>query len=128
MQNAVSLEFFKLRAETFLSDFFDLLYPLCTTLLIYAYGLRLPFGLHDFWLTYPPYTPYIKFLFVRLRFRYPFFSPSLRGGQAWESLWGSSATTPLEDFPHTLTACPSYQKRSASKETLLKMVLCQFVG
>ena len=26
----------------------------------------------------------------------------------WESLWGSSATTPLMDFHHRLTACPSY--------------------
>ena len=26
----------------------------------------------------------------------------------WESLWGSSATTPLVDFHHRLTACPSY--------------------
>ena len=28
----------------------------------------------------------------------------------WELLWGSSATTPLLDFHHRLTACPSYQK------------------
>ena len=27
----------------------------------------------------------------------------------WESLWGSSATTPLVDFHHRLTACPSYK-------------------
>ena len=27
-----------------------------------------------------------------------------------ESLWGSSATTPLVDFYHRLTACPSYEK------------------
>lgn len=27
----------------------------------------------------------------------------------WESLWSSSATTPLVDFHHRLTACPSYQ-------------------
>lgn len=26
----------------------------------------------------------------------------------WESLWGSSAITPLADFHHRLTACPSY--------------------
>ena len=26
----------------------------------------------------------------------------------WESLWGSSATTPLVDLHHRLTACPSY--------------------
>ena len=29
----------------------------------------------------------------------------------WESLWGSSATTPLVDFHHRLTACPSYRKK-----------------
>ena len=28
----------------------------------------------------------------------------------WESLWGSSATTPLVDFHHSLTTCPSYTK------------------
>ena len=27
-----------------------------------------------------------------------------------KSLWGSSATTPLADFHHRLTACPSYLK------------------
>ena len=32
----------------------------------------------------------------------------------WESLWGSSATTPLMDFHHRLTACPSYVKKSAN--------------
>ena len=30
----------------------------------------------------------------------------------WESLWGSSATTPLVDFHHRLTACPSYRKKA----------------
>lgn len=35
----------------------------------------------------------------------------------WESLWGSSATTPLVDFHHRLTACPSYI-RSAGRNTL----------
>ncbi len=83
-----------------------------STCLIYAHGLRLPFGLRYLWPAYPPCTPYIRFLFVRLRFRYPFFSPPPHGGQAWESLWGSSATTPLVDFHHRLTACPSYQKKT----------------
>ena len=36
----------------------------------------LPFGLRCLWSAYPPCTPYIRFLFVRLRFRYPFFSPT----------------------------------------------------
>ncbi|EGY78136.1 hypothetical protein HMPREF9129_1777 [Peptoniphilus indolicus ATCC 29427] len=29
----------------------------------------------------------------------------------WESLWSLSATTPLVDFHHRLTACPSYYKK-----------------
>ena len=47
-----------------------------STCLIYAHELRLPFGLRCFEPAYPPCTPYIRFLFVRLRFRYPFFSPT----------------------------------------------------
>ena len=47
-----------------------------STCLIYERGLRLPLGLHCLWLAHPPCTPYIRFLFVRLRFRYPFFSPT----------------------------------------------------
>ena len=47
-----------------------------STCLIYAHKLRLPFGLRCFEPAYPPCTPYIRFLFVRLRFRYPFFSPT----------------------------------------------------
>ena len=50
-----------------------------STCLIYAHGLRLPFGLRCLWPAYPPCTPYIRFLFVRLRFRYPFLSPTPRG-------------------------------------------------
>lgn len=45
-----------------------------STCLIYTHGLRLPFGLHCLAPAYPPCVPYIRFLFVRLRFRYPFFS------------------------------------------------------
>ena len=46
-----------------------------STCLIYAHELRLPLGLYCSLPAYPPCTPYIRFLFVRLRFRYPFFSP-----------------------------------------------------
>ena len=46
-----------------------------STCLIYAHGLRLPLGLRCLKPAHPPCTPYIRFLFVRLRFRYPFFSP-----------------------------------------------------
>ena len=44
--------------------------------LIYAHGLRLPLGLRCLQSACPPCTPYIRFLFVRLQFRYPFFSPT----------------------------------------------------
>ena len=45
-------------------------------LFVYAHRLRLPFGLRCLWPAYPPGAPYIRFLSVRLRFRYPFFSPT----------------------------------------------------
>ena len=48
-----------------------------STCLIYAHGLRLPLGLRCVLPAYPPCTPYIRFLSVKLRFRYPFFSPHL---------------------------------------------------
>ena len=32
---------------------------------------------------------------------------------SWASLWGSSATTPLVNFHHRLTACPSYHESRA---------------
>ena len=38
----------------------------------------------------------------------------------WESLWSSSATTPLVDFHHRLTACPSYLETCAARRTLYK--------
>lgn len=46
---------------------------------IYAHRLRLSFGLRCPKPAYPPCRPYIRFLFVRLRFRYPFFSPTPHG-------------------------------------------------
>ena len=39
------------------------------------------------------------------------------------SLWGSSATTPLVDFHHRLTACPSYIKMPASLTGILLFLL-----
>ena len=83
-----------------------------STCLIYAHGLRLPFGLRCLWPAYPPCTPYIRFLFVRLRLRYPFFSPTSHDVNLGSRYGGSSATTPLVDFHHRLTACPSYRKKA----------------
>ena len=38
----------------------------------------------------------------------------------WESLWSSLATTPLVDFHHRLTACPSYLETCAARRTVQK--------
>ena len=82
-----------------------------STCLIYAHGLRLPFGLHCLWPAYPPCAPYIRFLSVRLRFRYPFFSPAphdtnlgSRYGVRWQlrPLWTS--TTDWRHARHTKKA------------------------
>jgi hypothetical protein len=40
----------------------------------------------------------------------------------WESLWGSSATMPLAEFHHRLTACPSYKK---SSEAIKRLAACR---
>ena len=37
----------------------------------------------------------------------------------WESLWGSSTTTPLVDFHHRLTACPSYYQKARPHQPCL---------
>ena len=37
----------------------------------------------------------------------------------WESLWGSLATTPLVDFHHRLTACPSYYAKKTPEGAFL---------
>ena len=47
-----------------------------STCLIYIHGLRLPFGLRCPKPAYPPCMPCIRFLSVKLRFRYPFLSPT----------------------------------------------------
>lgn len=71
---------------------------------------------------------YIKFLFVRLRFRYPFFSPVPHGYKPWESLWGCSATSSLVDFHHRQTACPSYKKRKDRGLSSKEFVSLLFTG
>ena len=51
---------------------------------------------------------HIQFLSVGPRFRYCFFSPAPHDANLANRYGGSSATTPLVDFHHRLTACPSY--------------------
>jgi len=79
-----------------------------STCLIYAHGLRLPLGLRCILPAYPPCTPSIRFLSVRLRFRYPFFSPvphdtnlGSRYGVRWQlrPLW--TFTTDWRHARHT---------------------------
>ena len=53
------------------------------TFIVYLQNLRFGFtvtflGLCYLWLACPPVTPYILFLFIKPRFRYPFFSPRCR--------------------------------------------------
>lgn len=82
-------------------------------LLIYAGGLRLSLGLRCLEPAHLPTTPHIRFLFVRIRFRYPFFSPTSHDANLGNR-HGLSAATPLVEFHHKLTTCPSYrQKRRA---------------
>ena len=54
---------------------------------------------------------HIQFLSVGPRFRYCFFSPAPHDANLASRYGGSSATTPLVDFHHRLTACPSYTKK-----------------
>lgn len=88
-------------------------------LLIYAVGLRLPFRLRCLEPAHLPTTPHIRFLFVIIRFRYPFFSPTSHDANLGNR-HGLSAATPLVEFHHRLTACPSYRpKRRAFRPAAL---------
>ena len=78
-----------------------------STCLIYAYGLRLPLGLHCIWPAYPPHTPYYQVSIRQATISLSLLLTCTSRCKPWESLWGSSATTPLVDFHHRLTACPS---------------------
>jgi len=80
-----------------------------STCLIYAHGLRLPF--------------WTSLRFASLSTVYALYQVSVRQAtislslllactsrcKPWESLSGSTATTPLVDSHHRLTACPSYK-------------------
>ena len=81
-----------------------------STCLIYAYGLRLPLGLHCILPAYPPHTPYYQVSIRQATISLSLLLTCTSRCKPWVSLWGSSATTPLVDFHHRLTACPSYKK------------------
>ena len=94
-----------------------------STCLIYACGLRLPFGFHCFVPACPPQTPYYQVSVRQATISLSLLLAYISRCKPWESLWGSSATTPHVDFHHRLAACPPYTKRSrnyapASRRTL----------
>ena len=82
-----------------------------STCLIYAHGLRLPFGLRCLWPAYPPCTPWYQVSIRQVTISLSLPPACTSRYKPWESLWGSSATTPLVDFHHRLTACPSYNRK-----------------
>ena len=82
-----------------------------STCLIYAYGLRLPFGFHCFMPACPPQTPYYQVSVRQATISLSLLLAYTSRCKPWESLWGSSATTPHVDFHHRLAACPPYIKR-----------------
>ena len=81
-----------------------------STCLIYAYGLRLLFGFHCFVPACPPQTPYYQVSVRQATISLSLLLAYTSRCKPWESLWGSSATTPHVDFHHRLAACPPYMK------------------
>lgn len=73
------------------------------TCLIYIYGLRLPFGLRYLSPAYPPYMPYIRFLFIKLWFRYLFFLLAPHSIKLKSPQEVCRKTIPLVNFCHKLT-------------------------
>ena len=94
-----------------------------STCLIYAYGLRLPFGFHCFVPACPPQTPYYQVSVRQATISLSLLLAYISRCKPWELLWGSSATTPLVDFHHRLTACPSYKKRVSQDVTPSKLYI-----
>lgn len=80
-----------------------------STCLIYLYRLRLPFGLHRILPAYPPYRPYYQVSVRQATCSLLLPLTHTSRCESCKSLWGSSATTPLVDFHHSQTACPSYK-------------------
>lgn len=94
-----------------------------STCLIYLHGLRLPFGLRDFRPTYPPCRPWYQVPVRQATISLSLLLAHTSRYEPWESLSGSSATTPFMDFHHRLTACPSYLKSGASSLRSLRRFL-----
>ena len=69
-----------------------------------------PFGLRDLRITYPPYTPLYQVSVRKATISLSLLLACTSRDKPWESLLGSSATTPTVDFHHRPTACPSYRK------------------
>ena len=80
------------------------------------YHQRIPFGLHCLWSAYPPWMPYIRFLSVRLRFRYLSSSRLYFAVQTLGVALGFVGNYAPVGFHHRLAACPSYQKAPSKEE------------
>ena len=91
-----------------------------STCLIYIHGLRLPFGLCCPKPAHPPCTPWYQISVRQATISLSLLLAYTSRYKPWESLWSSSATTPLVDFHHRLTACPSYLETCAAKRTRQK--------
>ncbi len=72
--------------------------------------------------TYPPYTPLYQVPVRKATISLSLSLTCTSQYKPWESLSGLLATTPLVDFHHRLTACPSYQETvcSATRQTAHK--------
>ena len=86
--------------------------------LIYACGLRLPFGLRCLLPAHPPHSPYYQVSVRQVTISLSLLLAHTSRCRPWESLLGSLATTPLVDFHHKLAACPSYNKKTVAQDRL----------
>ena len=76
----------------------------------------MPFGLRDCLPTYPLCRPWYQVSVRQATISLSLLLACISRYKPWESLSGSSATTPLMDFHHRLMTCPSYkqEKRESS--------------
>ena len=77
---------------------------------IYLHRLRLPFGLRGVLPTYPLYKPYYQVSVCQATILLLLLLAHTSRCEPCKSLLGSLRATPLVDFHHRRTACPSYKK------------------
>ena len=77
------------------------------------------FGLRDIWPTYPPYRPWYPISVRQATISLLLLLAHASRLEPCKSLWGSLVATPLVDFHHRLTACPSYHKNRGFEPLLM---------